>query len=300
MKKNIPRARFIFLFSMVFFTTYSFGVESLGLTIAIDQDRQTIDSAVDKGELPFQHFAKDSNTETWKTHKSKKEMDAYCENRCFEFADVYFRGQSPVFANGVFTSPSQDWINYVHYYFRANGSVEKISSDLRRFGAMEKNQENQEGFLVEVLRDKYFSPDGKCILVTNPKFINLSAKKIIEGEVEFLDGEWPIYTQIQETPFYHLIDYSQAQLAQTCTGPRKLIFHLGFSDEEPGTVKKRMRDSIDQIKLFALKNKIQLVEDPQDNDAAYSLVCGVTSSDLKSIETGQDLINDCRDFFGFK
>ncbi len=267
---------------------------------AIDQDCKVIQDLADQRALPFQILGKDSNKGKWGIFKSQKALTAYCENRCFDFANVYFRGKSPVLAVCEFINPAGDRAQNASFFFRPDGSLEKMTSDYRCGDAMIPDVEDSEAFLLKVLRAKYYGPDGKILKESPPLYFNVTAQLMIEGKVQYMDFPLPDFIHIQDAPFYPLVQFSLAQLAPPRKGPRKLTVHLGFSYGNPKTIKKQLRDSIDQIRKFAESSHIQLADNSDESATAYTLSCGEDSLDLESLETADDLKKACGIFFGLK
>jgi hypothetical protein len=267
---------------------------------AIDQDCKTIQDLADQRALPLQIFGKDSNKGKWGIFKNQKALTVYCENRCFDFANVYFHDKVPVLAVCEYINPAGDRAQNVSYYFRPDGSLEKMTSDYRCGDALIPDVEDSEAFLLKVLRAKYYGPDGKILKESPPLYFNITAQLIVEGHVQYIDFPLPDFAHIQDAPFYPLVQFSLAQLAPPRKGPRKLTAHLGFSYGNPKTIKKQLRDSINQIRKFAESNHIQISDNSDESATAYSLSCGEDTLDLESLESADDLKKACGIFFGLK
>lgn len=296
MKKTLFIALPFFLLFAPLCVKTVYGGDSTDIISTIDQDGVQTEDSVVKKVIPFQIFGKNSNTGKWKTFKSQKEITAFCENKCFDFADVYFQGPTPVLTICEFTNPTGDRVLHVSYYFRTDGSLEKLKSDLSCSDAILADDAG-DSFLLKVSRTKYYGTDGQCIKETDPQYFDITTQRPIQGEVHYLDIPCPLFLHIQEAPFYAFLNPALAQTGQPCKGPRKLVVHLGFSYGDPKTIKQQLRDSINQIRDFADKNHIQLSDDNTDSTKAYTLHCGEDATEIDSVETGAELKNTCEDFF---
>ena len=192
----------------------------------IDRICSTIDLEVKQKNLKSRIYAevgtmmKDSNSE-WKIFKDEKELEKGCDpgkfGGCYTYATLYSKAGKPVLAAMEFTRPSGDWITYVDYYLRADGKVMKNHSDLRRFGALplaelEKQQKDPnyelQGFLVQVIRDRYYDAKGGLILAPPPKYINMDTKMEVP-EPNYMEGECPLLQSAAELPFHKLLSISE-------------------------------------------------------------------------------------------
>ena len=98
-----------------------------------------------------------------------------------------------VAANFTFTSGSGDWVHYIDYYFRPDGSLAKIDADLNTFY----------GHLT-ALRTLYFNKSGKLLRKIS-HFYSMSDKKSIKPNEEFTDEKIYIYKKVSQLPFASLL-----------------------------------------------------------------------------------------------
>ncbi|MBA3768351.1 MAG: hypothetical protein H0W99_15510 [Acidobacteria bacterium] len=92
------------------------------------------------------------------------------------------------------SSPSGDWAQYNTYYYRSDGTLAKLHSELRTFM----------GDLV-VIRDRLYDPNGK-LLQEKTRYLDLQTrkpKKVKEGD--FMDIPPEVYAKTSNLPFYALL-----------------------------------------------------------------------------------------------
>jgi hypothetical protein len=164
------------------------------------------DSSLKSNALSPRFFAALSFTQpvSWTEFPSEAALQAACPKGCFRKAAAYFKGPALVLASLEFKSPSDEWLQNLKYYFREDGTLEKIHSDFRRFGAYEEAKGEDQQFLVKVIRDRYYDPRGKCIKKSSPRCFNTSNGREVRDTV-FKDEPWPLYPSADKLPFYGLI-----------------------------------------------------------------------------------------------
>lgn len=145
----------------------------------------------------------------WKAFPSEADLQEACPKGWYRRALYYRLPQDRVFVSCEFKGPSKEWVQYVKFYYREDGTLEKIHSDYRRFGAYEKSKGMEQQFLVKVLRDRYYDSDGKCIKKTAPRCFNVSNGREFR-DVVFTDASWPVFQRVENLPFY-----AQAYAAST-------------------------------------------------------------------------------------
>ena len=138
----------------------------------------------------------------WKLFETQQELE---RAKCSESAKVYLKGTLPGRVDMEFKGPARDWVNYVHFYYDKDGSLQKMHSELKRFGAYERGKEESgEGFMIRVVRTRYFDSDGKCFFKTKPRYFNAATQRQIFNP-DFKDASWPTYARFEKLPFYNLI-----------------------------------------------------------------------------------------------
>ncbi len=93
----------------------------------------------------------------------------------------------------LFQSPSRDWAQYVTYFFRADGSLTKMETQLRTFIGQ-----------VIAIRNRWFSTDGTQLKIER-EFLDLTTEEPTETNDEFYDIKEPVYIRISQVPIYEMI-----------------------------------------------------------------------------------------------
>jgi|GEM_PF-3466755 len=148
--------------------------------------------------------AESDGTPSWKKFENEEDGQKFFPKGSFKSAKAYFDGPQLVYVYYELKSPTKEWVQYLRYYFRPDGSLLRTNSDFRRFGAYEKEKGMEQEFLVKVLRDKYYSATGKNLKKSQARFFNMSTGQELR-KVVFIDGPWPLFVKTQELPFYNLI-----------------------------------------------------------------------------------------------
>lgn len=91
-------------------------------------------------------------------------------------------------------SNSRDWLQFVVYYFRADGSLAKAEA---RLSTTHGN--------VIVLRDYYFDAAGKEIY-KKIQIQDMATQKTLKSDTDFMDEPIIIYKKISELPYYSFFE----------------------------------------------------------------------------------------------
>lgn len=196
-------------FLAFFFLLFSSSVLAGGIgreVRTIDKSCAATDLNVKSGALSTQFFAVLSadHPDTWVEYPTEAALDAASPKGFFRKAQIYFQGTSVLLATMEIKSPAKDWVQYPKYYFREDGTLEKIHMDFKRFGAYERSKGMEQQFLVKVLRDRFYGPEGKCIKKSKPRYFNTDNGREMQ-DVVFTDVPWPLYGRVEKLPFYSLI-----------------------------------------------------------------------------------------------
>ena len=167
----------------------------------IDAYVKTLDRFV-KNRKPHLIFADTSDYDAeskpkWQKFASEKALEKYRAEQSETYTVAYNWLQKGKIVESNFTlfSPSGDWAQYDFHYFRADGSVAKIASELRTFY----------GDLI-VLRDFYFDNKGNLIRRTT-RYRDLNTKKPVKKpkDSDFSGSEVKTYQTVRRLPFAKLI-----------------------------------------------------------------------------------------------
>ena len=167
----------------------------------IDAYVKTLDRFV-KNRKPHLIFADTSDYDAeskpkWQKFASEKALEKYRAEQSETYTVAYNWLQKGKIVESNFTlfSPSGDWAQYDFHYFRADGSVAKIASELRTFY----------GDLI-VLRDFYFDNKGNVIRRTT-RYRDLNTKKPVKKpkDSDFSGSEVKTYKTVRRLPFAKLL-----------------------------------------------------------------------------------------------
>ena len=169
----------------------------------IDVYARTIDSLVNKDRNPIV-IADTADYEKekpeWKRFASEKELEKFRETtETYAVAYNFRRNGKLVASNFTKFSPSGDWAKYLFHYFREDGSLAKVRSELRTFYG---------DFIV--IQDLYFDRKGKQLKKT-VRYLDLTTRKPKKPKKEYLDGlvfslnEKDYYKHASKLPFAALL-----------------------------------------------------------------------------------------------
>jgi len=127
----------------------------------------------------------------WKEFKGKPAKGETDPEDLDEVAYVWVRAGKVVAARFAFQSGSRDWAHYVTYYFREDGTLEKIHAQLNTFYGD-----------ISVVRERFYSSSGK-LLRTSTRYLDLQSQKS-RKRGDFQDEPIPVYLRLRELPFSNL------------------------------------------------------------------------------------------------
>lgn len=127
----------------------------------------------------------------WREFKTVAKLEN-SETAFDESAHVWQKAGKVVAVQFTFSSQSGDWVQYVNYYFRADGTLAKLHSRLNTFHGN-----------LSVIRDKFYDAGGR-LLQTSTRYLDLKSQKPTKSR-DFMDAEIPLYLKARELPFYKLL-----------------------------------------------------------------------------------------------
>jgi hypothetical protein len=135
----------------------------------------------------------DGSAPRWQEFRSKRALDKVEE--AYSVATVWTRPASDaLLADFSLSSPSGDWAQYAKYYYRADGTLAKIHSELRTFM----------GDLI-VIRDRFYDTRGKLMQEKN-RYLDLNTRKPKKVEAGgFQDIPLELYAKTSDLPFHSLL-----------------------------------------------------------------------------------------------
>ena len=141
----------------------------------------------------------DEEKANWKLFESEDALDKFRENsETYTIAFNWKRHGRVIASNFTLFSPSGDWTKYVFHYFRTNGSVALVKSELRTFYGE---------FIVR--EDRYFDTHGRLIRKTI-HYYDLTTGKPKKPTREMRENNPSLYrvdyfTSASKLPFANLL-----------------------------------------------------------------------------------------------
>jgi hypothetical protein len=166
---------------------------------------KTVDAFINRNKKPHLVFAdisdyNDDSKAKWRKFASDKALEKFRE-RSETYTIAYNWRKNGRLIHSAFTlfSPSGDWANYVYHYFRSDGTLAKVKSELRTFY----------GDLI-VLQTLHFDAKGRLLRKTiqykdlrtgKPK---KPEKEYLEGTTDFVSGK-DYFKKVNKLPFAKLL-----------------------------------------------------------------------------------------------
>ncbi|MBK6749040.1 MAG: hypothetical protein IPG67_03270 [Acidobacteria bacterium] len=131
----------------------------------------------DRHKIIFADTADPEQTKSkWKRFGSEKALEKFREkSETYSIAYCWKQGGKFVGVNFTDFSPSADWANYTFHYFRPDGTLAKVESEMRTFMG---------DYIVQT--NFYFNRSGRRIGKTR-KYLDLTTKKPKEPTPEMKD-----------------------------------------------------------------------------------------------------------------
>src|ERR1051325_1173051 len=134
----------------------------------------------------------DGSAPRWQEFRSRRALE---RAEVCSAATVWTQPASDaLLADFTLSSPSGDWAHYANYYYRGDGTLAKLHSELRTFM----------GDLI-VIRDRFYDTRGK-LLQEKTRYLDLNTrkpKKVEEGS--FQDIPLELYAKTSDLPFHSLL-----------------------------------------------------------------------------------------------
>lgn len=160
-----------------------------------------LEAMTGKGKKPDQVFADTAPYETadrrpsWRRFDSEAALIAFREktSETYKVAFVWTKKGKPVVANFTLFSPSGDWAQYDLHYFRPDGSIAKIDSELRTFYG---------NFVLK--RELWFDRRGRRI-ASSRSYSDLETGKPLTKPAETFETDVRRYRRTSDLPFIRLV-----------------------------------------------------------------------------------------------
>ncbi len=168
----------------------------------IDAYCKTIDGITEKSKEPQMVFADTSDYEAanakpkWQKFESSNALEKFREKtETYSIAYNWLKGVKIVASNFTNFSPSGDWTMYVYHYFRDDGTLARVTSELRTF----------EGDYI-VIQTRYFTSSGRQLRKT-VKYLDLTTHKPKKATSMFNSSftSADYFKTTKKVPFAHLI-----------------------------------------------------------------------------------------------
>lgn len=192
--------------TFLLFAFQSFALAQTSKTAEIKRIKaycKTVDSFVNRNKKPQLVFADISQTDKpkWRKFASEKALQNYRDKTSETYSISYnWRKNSKlIHSNFTFFSESGDWSQYVYHYFRTDGTLARVDSDLRTFY----------GDLI-VLQTLYFDSKGKLLRKTieyqdlTTKKPKKPSKEFLKDNADFVNGV-DYFKKTSKLPFAHLL-----------------------------------------------------------------------------------------------
>ena len=149
--------------------------------------------------LVFADVSQDRKTK-WRQFKSEQALENFREKtETYSIAYNWLKNRKIVRSNFTLFSESGDWVQYVYHYFRPDGTIARVESELRTFyGDM------------TVTQIFYFDGKGRSLKKTL-RYADLQNKKLVKPNEEFNDShsdylkEVNYFKKTTNLPFSHLL-----------------------------------------------------------------------------------------------
>jgi hypothetical protein len=152
----------------------------------------------------FGHFEKDQYDKgRWVEYKGQAELDTAAKaGHVYDVAQVWSREDGAIAVSMSLTSGSGDWIQYIEYCFRSDGTLARTNSTLNTFNAVSKDEfKDVNGASRQ--RDRYFDGSGKQVKATK-RLLDLKTKRP-DPTLQFMESDEPIYKTAAALPFFSLL-----------------------------------------------------------------------------------------------
>jgi hypothetical protein len=139
----------------------------------------------------------------WTEYNQQAKLDAAAEaGHVYDVAQVWSRQDGAIAVSMSLSSGSGDWIQYVEYCFRPDGTLARTHATLNTFNAVSKDEfKDVNGASRQ--RDRYFDGSGRQVKVTK-RLLDLKTK-LPDPTLQFMESDEPIYKTATALPFFDLL-----------------------------------------------------------------------------------------------
>jgi hypothetical protein len=181
--KNYCRLMILFLLAVLQSSFVSAQVKKINNLKSIESYCKTVDAFAKRNKRPVLIFAdtsdENSSKPRWRKFVSEKSLEKFREaSETYKIAYNWQKNGKIVRSNFTFFSSSGDWTQYVYHYFREDGTVAKVQSDMRTFN----------GDLI-ILQTLYFDSKGK-LLQKKIEYKDLQTQKPKKPDPDFVNSDF--------------------------------------------------------------------------------------------------------------
>lgn len=139
----------------------------------------------------------------WTEYNQQAELDAAAKaGDVYDVAQVWSRQDGAIAVSLSLSSGSGDWIQYVEYCFRPDGTLARTHATLNTFNAVSKDEfKDVNG--ASRRRDRYFDGSGRQVKVTK-RLLDLKTK-LPDPILQFMESDEPVYRTAAALPFFDLL-----------------------------------------------------------------------------------------------
>lgn len=165
----------------------------------IDAYTKKIDALVKRSKNPHLVFADTSQTSRskWRQFPSEKALETFREKtETYEIMYAWRQTGKIVETSTTLFSASGDWVHYIYHYFREDGTLAKVESDLRSFYG---------DIIVE--QQFYYDKNGRQLKKV-VRYRDLKTKKFkkVDPRSDYLSlAKFDTYKTTKKLPFAHLL-----------------------------------------------------------------------------------------------
>jgi hypothetical protein len=162
----------------------------------IDQYRAGLEKDLSAGKFSIRMFVKPvGKSGEWKEILRDKDLDRLCKGGCTDSLSAYRRDGKVLVVSLESGDPKGDWSRYVESYFREDGTLALSRLDFR----IHQTGSDGKPTLIQAVRYRYYSPEGKILKQTHPEFRDMRMKKALP-KAELPETEWPVYPHASDLP----------------------------------------------------------------------------------------------------
>ena len=157
----------------------------------------------------------------WRDFQREKDLQRGAERgEIYSTAEVWKYSDGTLRILETLGSPSGDWLHYLDYCFRADGTLARSISTLNTFNRY--NEEHDDLGPISRKNDRVFDKCGTQLQVQNAPLVDLKTNLEAPAHTQIMDQGEPLVTHIRDVPFWSLLQQAlpntALQLPAGCAG----------------------------------------------------------------------------------